>query len=530
MHWRGMQLAAWERGGPNDPVTVFENLREVLTLVKEELSPWGWQAYAFEFRDRQKAEKKLHALNGLPGSGCEPSDGVVAGTPLYQERLDKMMLVEHLKKKLMIAHGEFVESAELVLKSHAWLVKEGLLADRFVVSITHVPPSKSERLDLLQQLLQKTRKENRDLREAFEDFKIQLRVKRDRYCKKITEHQKTSLKRQLCDQAVVSWNYSAQRSAAMRLTAVRRTQEARIIFLETNYAARTEELEESQRQWDEEKFALVEDRDKFKKLYNRMVKAHEQAMEDLKKSEGSADDLRKMVMVLSTEKTRLQQQVEDLEADKLLMVKQLAEARDQVNKQKQEIRRFGAQIRGSEEVLIQARADMARLEQSQRDIGGKLQEAALVEATLRDTLFVSQGEVRAISARVVRGLGEMNQEHRLRCSVEEERDKLLNRLRRLEGQLVRIAKETEETIESVMERARRELEEFRNTTLSKVKEEFRMKTEAILRRNAILEKEIALADSLGPHLAVLNPLGVDDQRLCASCKKAIVYEGTIEER
>merc|ERR1740121_3343563 len=99
-----------------------------------------------------------------------------------------MLLVEHLKKKLMLAHGEFVESAELLLKCHAWLVKEGPLADKFVVSITHVPASKSERLDLLQQALQKSRKETRDLREAFEDFRIQLRIS-DKYCQKIQENQ-----------------------------------------------------------------------------------------------------------------------------------------------------------------------------------------------------------------------------------------------------------------------------------------------------------------------------------------------------
>jgi len=525
-----MELAAWEKGGPNDPLVVFDELREVLTLVKEELSPWGWQDYAMEFRERQKADKKLHALNGLPGSGAEPKDGVVKETPLYQERLDKMLLVEHLKKKLMTAHGEFVESSELLLKAHAWLVKEGLLADRFVVSITHVPPAKSERMDLLQSALQKSRKETRDLREAFEDFRIQIRIKREKYCNKVSVNQKIAIRRQLCDQAVVSWCYAAQRSTAQRLAAVRRVQEARVVSLECGYAARTEELEESQRQWDEEKMALTEDRDKFKKLYQRMVKAHEQAMEDLKKSEGSADDLKKMVQVLSIEKSRLVAQVEELEEDKKRMTKQLVELRDQVAQQKKEIRRYGAMIRGSEEVIVEARAENQRLEDIVSDVESKLKEVALVEATLRDQLFVSQGEVRAVSSRVVRGLGELEEERRLRRTIENERDRLLALQRHLERQLVRVVNEVEETIESVMERARRELEEFRNSELAKVKEEFRRKTEAILRRNAQLEKEIAVADSLAPHLNVLNPLVVDEQRMCPSCKKAIVFEGIMEQK
>merc|ERR1719512_240623 len=120
------------------------------------------------------------------------------------------------------------------------------------------------------------------------------------------------------------------------------------------------------------------------------------------------------------------------------MAKQLAEARDEVAKQRKEIRRYGAMIRGSEEVIVEARAENARLEQSERDIEAKLEEAALVEATLRDQLLVSQGEVRAISARVVRGLGEWKEENFLRRTVEDERDKLLALTRHMERQLVRV--------------------------------------------------------------------------------------------
>ena len=64
-----------------------------VSFEREELSPWGWQAYDAEFRERMQAaspgltssvfeqmhqlhqaEKKLYAMNGLPDSGAEPQD------------------------------------------------------------------------------------------------------------------------------------------------------------------------------------------------------------------------------------------------------------------------------------------------------------------------------------------------------------------------------------------------------------------------------------------------------------------------
>merc|ERR1719329_388276 len=97
---------AWEAGGPNDPTVAFKALNSQLHDVKEELSPWGWRAYHTEFVDRQQAERRLRALAAMPGSGSEPSDGIIQGTPLWQERLDHLLLVEHLKKKIMIAHSK----------------------------------------------------------------------------------------------------------------------------------------------------------------------------------------------------------------------------------------------------------------------------------------------------------------------------------------------------------------------------------------------------------------------------------------
>ncbi|OLP96072.1 hypothetical protein AK812_SmicGene21737 [Symbiodinium microadriaticum] len=148
------RLLDYSEGGPNDPRTTFNDLRKWLTAVKEEISPWGWQAYDAEFRERMQAEKKLYAMNGLPNSGAEPQDGVIQGTPLWQERLDQMLLVEHLKRKVMVAHTAFTEATDLLLKSHAWLVKDSLLADKFAECISRVPPSQHDRIDLLQVLVE----------------------------------------------------------------------------------------------------------------------------------------------------------------------------------------------------------------------------------------------------------------------------------------------------------------------------------------------------------------------------------------
>merc|ERR1719161_1070694 len=115
--------AIYEKGGPNDPTVTFRGLNDQLVLCKEEFSPWGWREYIADFHEKMDAEKRLRALNALPGSGAEPKDGVVQGTPVWQERLDKIMLVEHLKKKIMQAHTRMDLGSDLLLKSHAWLVK-----------------------------------------------------------------------------------------------------------------------------------------------------------------------------------------------------------------------------------------------------------------------------------------------------------------------------------------------------------------------------------------------------------------------
>merc|ERR1712039_576515 len=84
------------------------------------------------------------------------------------------------------------------------------------------------------------------------------------------------------------------------------------------------------------------------------VKAHEQAMEDLKNSQGSVEDMGKKIMALSTENTVLKDKVNDLEDDKRRMEKQLAELRDELAKLRQEMRLMRERTRGTEAFIIQA--------------------------------------------------------------------------------------------------------------------------------------------------------------------------------
>mmetsp|Transcript_110438 Transcript_110438/g.312365 ORF Transcript_110438/g.312365 Transcript_110438/m.312365 type:complete len:527 (+) Transcript_110438:108-1688(+) len=525
-----MQLLKYEEGGPNDPNVTFNGLRTQLTQVKEELSPWAWKAYSADFRDRQKAEKKLQALNRLPGSGVEPKDNILQGTPLWQERLDTMMLVEHLKTKLMTAHTVFSDATELLLKSHVWLVKEPLLSDRFVNCITHVPPSQFERIDVLQDKIVAQKRELDDLRNEYEDFQITLQRNREAFLQRTEDNQDISLPRRLSDDVVLAWSYRAQREQVLRLTEVREVLQARVASLEAAYAAKSEDFEESLRQWDEERQALTLDRDKYKKLYNKMMRAHEQAMEDLKETQGTAEGQVKMIQTLSVEKSRLTDQVEQLEDDKKRLSKQLADARDEIAKLRQEVRRLGQQMRGSETALVNTRHRVGVLEGVERALGGRLDESAAREARLMDDLAVSRCETDAARAGARELRAELAGEAELRGSVEDERDSFMGSLRDLERRYVQTVENAHNTVQALKEKAARELEEFKTTELARVKEEFRVKTDKIKQRNELLEREVALSENLGPHLATLNPLSMDDSRLCSVCKRTIVFEGPVLPR
>lgn len=521
-------LAQWEKGGPNDPTVAFESLRDSLYLVKEELSPWGWRAYASDFFEKREQERKLRAMNRLPGSGMEPKDGVVEQTPMWQERLDKMLLVEHLKRKLMTAHTYFGDASELMLQSHAWLVKNSALADTFVKYITKVPTAMSDRVDLLQEALANTRDDLRKAREEFEDYKMTMARQRNAYLDKTIANQEIRLKFRLCEDIVLAWSYGTMRQQTIKLNEKREIMETRIDDLEAELASTAEEFQESRRSWDIEKAQLSKERDKFKKLYKKMVAAHEQAMADLKRVEGTAEGQAALLKIMAVEKAQLEQQVAELEDDKRRMEKQLAELRDQVSKLRAEIRRLGGCMQSTDLLFKNTRTEMLRLEGMRNELENKLDEAVANEMRIRDDLDQAQADADAARLRLEDTTEELAVELAMRQGAEAERDFLLDLARGIEAELVSTVKQCRAEVIATREKFERDLHDFKTRELDKLRKDFHKKTDKIIARNQILERECALADSISPNLAVLKPLVMDDQTLCSLCKKIIIFDGPLE--
>lgn len=517
-------LQTADAGGPNDPRVAFDSLRKNLTLVKDELSPYAWRAYANEFRDRQRADQKLLALNRLPGSGVEPKDGMLEGTPLWQERLDKLMFIEHIKKKLMYAHGLFNDASEFMLKSHAWLVKDDLLGDTFVKFITSVPPSAHERVDVLQAKLEKAREKQQRLEDQIEDLHISAKRDRIAFLERITEHQKRQNGRRLCDDIMVSWSYRAERGQVLELDGAKRVLEARVFALECTNATRADEHEECLRQWKMDMESITRERDRFRTLYEKMVKAHEQAMEDLKNSSDTAEGRAKMIQVLSVEKQRLTDQVEDLEAQKKKLMQQLSESRVEVARQNKEIKRHMVQFRETEELLLEVRLEVARLEGTHRECQERLDACATVEAVLRDDLAVARGEVVLLLEKATERQAEFAAERWVRRGVEAERNKALAFARGLEADIVANNSDFERQMEDLKERAARELRE----TVEDITAKHAAATAKLEARNRMLEREVTIGDDIGTMLPTLNPLLVDDSTVCKVCRKAFVFEAPRE--
>merc|ERR1712072_443228 len=118
------------------------------------------------------------------------------------------------------------------------------------------------------------------------------------------------------------------------------------------------------------------------------------------------------------------------------------------------------------------------------------------------------------------------EEQRVR-ELESLRDELYGKIEEMKEEVRRTIQECKDEIHRVKMKAKQEIEDFKTRELVKVKEDFQKKTDAIVRRNELLEKEVAMGDALGPHLATLNPLVVDDSKLCPSCRRVIVFEGAV---
>lgn len=518
---------AWEAGGPNDPTVAFKAMNECLHEVKEELSPWGWRAYHTEFKDRQVADRRLRALANMPGSGSEPKDGMIQGTPLWQERLDHLLLVEHLKKKILEAHSKFNDASELFLRCHSWLVSDFHLADLFVKFITTVPESAHDRVDYLQAMIGQSRKEAINIKHEFEDFKVGLGQKREDFVKRTMEHQANQIKRAMKDAVMISWSYGVKHIAMQNLRSRNDSLQARCFDLEVHYAEQTEFLMESQRRWTDDKATLVKERDEFKRKWQKMVKAHEQALADLKRTEGTAEGQKQMIMVLSSEKAQLEQQNEELEEEKRVMAKQLAELRDELAKIRQEVTRLTGQLKETEAVLVDTRLESERMDNEKRELELRMDDAAVLEATLREEVLKWKSEYEASEERGRILRHQLADERQKVADLEAYRDQLLQQVDDLKEEVKRTIRECKEEIKRIKTKAKQEIEDFKKGELERVKDEFRKKTDVIVRRNDLLEKEISVGDALGPHLATLAPLVVDDSRMCPVCKRAIVYEGAL---
>merc|ERR1719352_1966181 len=172
------------------------------------------------------------------------------------------------------------------------------------------------------------------------------------------DHQIARNKSQLADDIMISWSYTAQRQLLLGLRNRNNCLQTRCQTLEMQYNDQTEFLQESQRQWRLDKLNLIAERDDFKKKWQKMVKAHEQALADLKRVEGTAEGQRGMIIVLTQEKEMLQSQVEELEEHKARMAKQLAELREELAKIRQEVQRLTNTLRETEAVLVDTRMEV----------------------------------------------------------------------------------------------------------------------------------------------------------------------------
>merc|ERR1712008_14878 len=184
-------------------------------------------------------------------------------------------------------------------------------------------------------------------------------------------------------------------------------------------------------------------------------------------------------------------------------------------------------MRETEVVLWQTRREVERLEAIPPVLERRLDGAAAVEARLRDDLLVTQAAVTAAKSKLPPLVQKLAHEHEINLMLVGERDELLTKMRAFEDQLLRVIRAWRLEVTAVREKAERDLEEFKTVELARVQEEFRRKTDAIIRRNDILEREVAVADTLAPHLSTLNPVGVDESRMCASCRKVFVFEGAV---
>jgi len=329
----------------------------------------------------------------------------------------------------------------------------------------------------------------------------------------------------LKDDVMIRWSYGTQHSQLTKLQRRNASLQDRCMSLELGNAEMTEFMKESQRRWIEDKTQLVKERDDYYKKWQKMVKAHEQAMADLKRSEGTAEGQRMMILTLSQEKAALEGQVEELEEQVRVMAKQLAKLRDELAKIRQEVRRLTQQLKETEAVLVDTRLEGESLSAEKKELEAKLDDAAVMEVPLRKEISRWKSEHAASEERCrILRIEKADGEQRER-DLEAYRDQLINKIEEMKAEMQRIIAECKDEILRTKNKAKQEIEDFKMRELVAVKLDFQKKTDVIVRRNDLLEKEVKQGDTLGPHLATLNPVGADESKVCPVCRRVVVYEG-----
>lgn len=505
----------------------FDELRGKLGEVKNELSPYGWIEYNANYGEQQAAAKKMK--NEMTYSDNRPD--AQEGTPLWQERFDQIMLTEHLKKKMMQAQKAFSEASGLMMKSHHFLSKNTYLADSFAHAITHIPESTHDQVELLQVNLTKTKDELKETKETFYLFQRSQQQKWNNMLDKLSARFTARYADQDLADAFEGFGYGCQREAALALREECANLKARVAELEENLAQTTKEFKDSKKQWAKEKEELETDRDRYKAMHEKQMKAAEQALKDLKRSNASNEDKDKQLQRLTTERLNLAAKVEDLEYQIKMLNKKLEETEAELSETKAELEKTGEELRRNtirmnvslgeqarltaavdalETALINGRAELAEVRQASADRENELLQE------IEDIKEEEERQKEALRAELAQEIKLKEDTQEALASSEAERKDLM-------AELEWTKEDCERQIRENNEKWKKELED----TVAKMNRDFERETAKLRKRNAILEHETGKADSLLPHLSTLNPLPQPDKgsTRCLHCKRYVTFQG-----
>lgn len=505
----------------------FDELRGKLGDVKNELSPYGWIEYNANYSEQQAVAKKMK--NEMTYSDNRPD--AQENTPLWQERFDQIMLTEHLKKKMMQAQKSFSEASALMMKCHHFLSKNTYLADSFAHAITHIPESTHDQVELLQVNLGKTKEELKETKEAFYLFQRSTQQKWNTMLDKLSARYTAWHADQDLADAFEAFGYGCQREAALGLRAECANLKARVADLEDSLAKTTKEFADSREQWAKEKADLEADRDRYKAMHEKQMKAAEQALRDLKKSAAANEDKDKQLQRLTQERINLAAKIEDLEYQLKVTTKKLEDTEEKLQqteaaleKTTEELRqntirmnvsvaeetRLGAAVDALEKAIIDGRVELAAVRQAAKDRENELLEEI---ERIKEEEERQKEELRQELAKEIK---QKEDTQEALASSEAERKDLV-------AQLEWTIQDCERRIEETIQYWTKKLED----TVAKMNADFARETAALKKQNSILQHEVGKADALLPHLSTLNPLPQPDKgsSRCLHCKRYVTFQG-----